>query len=100
MDLKDIARELEVCTTWHSGARGRKLRDLVEALWEQAGGREEPQAGDPTLATPGPGVRSRTTADVAEPTTVDSVGAIGDKPAATPQKLAQAPKPDAAVIKD
>lgn len=77
-DLADIARELDIVATWSSGARGNKVRSLADRLWEQAGGRPDAQAGDPHLATPGPGVRAQTTADVVE---VDSVGQIADAPA-------------------
>lgn len=76
-DLASIARELDVVASWHSGARGQKVRTLADSLWEQAGGRQETSAGDASLATRGPGVRSKTVADVVE---VDSVGQIETAP--------------------
>lgn len=78
--LEDLARELDVVATWNSGARGQKVTQLADALWQHAGGRPTAQAGDANLATPGPGVRAKTALDVEgdAPVAIESHGQIAD----------------------
>lgn len=80
-DLKDVAADLDVIATWYGTGSNqyRRIKALADEVAAAAGGRKELAPGDPSLPTPGPGVKT--------PVEVDSVGAIEDKPA-TP-----APKP-------
>lgn len=88
-DLKEVAQEvlshLDTVKTWFSpgSARHRAVSEQADALAEALGGRPAAQADDPSLATPGPGVKSATT-----PVQVDSVGSVAEA-ASTVSKVVQ-----------